>query len=370
MILSRLLDGIGERLGLSRTIHPRFPATLGLNSPDQFRVTLARERARADRAGNGFALVAFSCGQGENGSETPVGLVRILVRRLRTTDEFGWLDTGRIGVLLPNTPVPGAKKVARDVVSSFSCPRAAPSWQVYGYPSDGPPSESPWEEETMRGRAGAASGNGRTVHSMETLFVSPMPAWKRYLDVAGGLLGLVLLCPLLAVVAVAVKATSRGPVFFKQMRSGLGGRPFVMYKFRSMIDGAEQWKSELAEFNEQDGPAFKIEHDPRITPLGCLLRATSIDELPQFWNVVKGDMSLVGPRPLPCDESDACRGWHRRRLEVTPGLTCIWQICDRSKVSFNEWARMDVRYIHSRSLWQDFKLLLQTGYVVLRGSRW
>ncbi|HLJ91859.1 MAG TPA: sugar transferase, partial [Gemmataceae bacterium] len=154
-------------------------------------------------------------------------------------------------------------------------------------------------------------------------------------------------------------------------RSGRGGQPFRIYKFRTMIANAETYKSVLLPYSEQDGPAFKLQNDPRITPIGGILRRTSLDELPQLWNVLKGDMSLVGPRPLPCEETDACEGWHRRRLNVTPGLTCIWQVKGRSLVSFAEWVRMDLQYIHSRSMWQDVKLLLLTVPAVVsqKGAR-
>jgi lipopolysaccharide/colanic/teichoic acid biosynthesis glycosyltransferase len=195
---------------------------------------------------------------------------------------------------------------------------------------------------------------------MESLFVRRLPFWKRLMDVAGASLGLLLLAPLFAVAAIAIKATSPGPVLFRQRRSGLGGRQFVMLKFRSMVADAEARKSQLTALNEQDGPAFKIKDDPRITRFGRLLRRTSIDELPQLWNVLRGEMSLVGPRPLPCDESAACRGWLRQRLDVTPGLTCIWQVQGRSRVSFADWARMDVQYIRSHSFSADMKLLLRT----------
>jgi lipopolysaccharide/colanic/teichoic acid biosynthesis glycosyltransferase len=189
-------------------------------------------------------------------------------------------------------------------------------------------------------------------------------------DVAGASFGLLFLLPLFAVVAIAIRATSRGPVFFRQQRSGLGGKPFFMVKFRTMVVDAEAKKQALMALNEQDGPAFKIRRDPRVTRLGHFLRITSIDELPQLWNVLRGDMSLVGPRPLPCSETDACRGWLRQRLDVTPGLTCIWQVRGRSTVSFAEWVRMDVQYIRSRSLGADMKLLLQTvpAVVLRRGA--
>jgi lipopolysaccharide/colanic/teichoic acid biosynthesis glycosyltransferase len=185
------------------------------------------------------------------------------------------------------------------------------------------------------------------------------------LDIAGAGVGLLLLSPLLTVVAVAVKLTSAGPVLFTQKRTGAGGRTFVLYKFRSMYVDAEGRKAELMTLNEQDGPAFKIRKDPRVTWLGRWLRSTSLDELPQLWNVLKGDMSLVGPRPLPCNESAACTIWQKRRLDVTPGLTCIWQVEGRSSVSFNEWIRMDLQYLEERSLKADLKLLARTIPAVL-----
>ena len=133
-----------------------------------------------------------------------------------------------------------------------------------------------------------------------------------------------------------------------------------MLKFRSMVVDAEAKKKELLALNEQDGPAFKLRSDPRVTWIGKFLRSTSIDELPQLWNVLKGEMSLVGPRPLPCDETANCRSWHRRRIDVTPGLTCIWQLKGRSTVSFDEWVRMDICYIRKLSLAGDIKLLAGT----------
>ncbi|MCC7086832.1 MAG: sugar transferase [Pirellulales bacterium] len=191
------------------------------------------------------------------------------------------------------------------------------------------------------------------------------------MDVAGAAVGLIVLSPLFAAVAAAVKISSPGPVFFKQRRSGWGGQPFMMYKFRSMIVDAEGLKGELLAHNEQDGPAFKIECDPRVTKLGRFIRRTSIDELPQLWNVLRGEMTLVGPRPRPCDEQAGCSNWQRRRLDMTPGLTCIWQVSGRSNVTFNEWVRMDLEYVEGRSLWQDVKILAATLPAVIsrRGAQ-
>jgi lipopolysaccharide/colanic/teichoic acid biosynthesis glycosyltransferase len=189
--------------------------------------------------------------------------------------------------------------------------------------------------------------------------------WKRLIDMTVGSLGLLLALPIMAAVALAIKASGSGPILFKQRRSGLGGKPFTIYKFRTMVVDAESKKAQLRHQSEQDGPAFKIKHDPRITRVGRILRESSLDELPQLFNVLKGDMSLVGPRPLPVEESNLCATWHRRRLDVTPGLTCIWQIQGRSSVSFAEWIRMDRRYIRALSIWQDIKLILLTVPSVL-----
>jgi exopolysaccharide biosynthesis polyprenyl glycosylphosphotransferase len=190
---------------------------------------------------------------------------------------------------------------------------------------------------------------------------------KRVVDVVGSVVLLVVLAIPMLVVALLIRLTSPGPVLFRQQRAGLNGRPFTMYKFRTMVTNAEQLKHELEQLNEMSGPVFKITNDPRVTPIGRFLRRYSIDELPQLINVLRGEMSLVGPRPLPVDEvarfDDVS---HRRRLSVKPGLTCLWQISGRSELrDFKEWVRLDLEYIDHWSLWLDFKILLRTIPVVL-----
>jgi len=193
---------------------------------------------------------------------------------------------------------------------------------------------------------------------------------KQTIDFFGALLAITLFSPILIFCTIAIRLTSKGPVFFRQQRSGLNGRPFTMYKFRSMVTDAEQRKDELQAYNEMAGPVFKVTNDPRITPIGKFLRRRSFDELPQLFNVLKGEMSLVGPRPLPVDETmqfDELA--HRRRLSVKPGLTCLWQISGRNKVTdFKEWVRLDLEYIDNWSLWLDIKILLRTIPVVLAGE--
>jgi exopolysaccharide biosynthesis polyprenyl glycosylphosphotransferase len=206
---------------------------------------------------------------------------------------------------------------------------------------------------------------------------TPDASWqvlvKQLMDVSGAallLVGLTFVVPLIPVVALLIKWKSPGPILFRQQRSGLNGRPFTMLKFRTMADDAEQRKHELEAFNEMNGPVFKVTNDPRITPLGRVLRRYSIDELPQLWNVLRGEMSLVGPRPLPVAETRRFPDLaHRRRLSVKPGLTCLWQVSGRNQVKdFQDWVRLDLEYIDNWSLWLDLKILLRTIPAVFLGT--
>lgn len=203
---------------------------------------------------------------------------------------------------------------------------------------------------------------------------TPEPSWqsvaKQLIDFVGAAVLLVLLLPVFAIIALLIKLTSPGPVLFRQLRCGLNGKPFTMYKFRTMVTDAEQRKQELAVFNEMSGPVFKMTNDPRVIPVGRFLRKYSLDELPQLYNVLRGEMSLVGPRPLPVAEVKCFDELsHRRRLSVKPGLTCLWQIMGRNKVAdFKEWVRLDLEYIDNWSLWLDLKILLKTIPAVLRAE--
>lgn len=203
---------------------------------------------------------------------------------------------------------------------------------------------------------------------------TPEASWalmiKRAIDLIGSAVALLIFAIPMAVVALMIRFSSPGPVIFRQRRAGRYGKPFVMYKFRSMADDAEMRRAELEPFNQMSGPVFKVESDPRITPIGRWLRRTSFDELPQVWNVLMGDMSLVGPRPLPLYEVEKFENTaQRRRLSVRPGLTCLWQISGRNQVrDFRDWVRLDLDYIDRWSLALDFKILLRTIPAVLLGS--
>jgi exopolysaccharide biosynthesis polyprenyl glycosylphosphotransferase len=196
-----------------------------------------------------------------------------------------------------------------------------------------------------------------------------MLALKRLVDIAVAAFALLLLSPLLLAVGLAVKLTSPGPVIFSQERLGIGKRRFAIRKFRTMVVDAEKLMSTVEHLNQSQGPTFKLKHDPRITRIGAFLRKTSLDELPQLWNVLNGDMSLVGPRPLPLrDYRGFSEDWHRRRFTVKPGITCLWQISGRSTIGFERWMELDIDYVDHWSIWMDVKILVQTIPVVLRGS--
>lgn len=330
-----------------------------------FRFELARERVRVDRNRSPLAVLTIELPADRATRADFDFLGRVLVRRLRVTDSLGFFAERQVGVLLPDTPATGAWKVASDICSVYPVGHDRPDCEVFVYPED-PNSRRDRAPESDREPAA-----DNATASIETLLARPNPTWKRAIDVLGAIVGLTFSLPVLFVAGIAIKLTSPGPVFYSQLREGLGGRRFRIYKLRTMRQGADQNQSALREFSVQDGPAFKMANDPRTTWVGRLLRAASLDELPQFLNVLRGEMSLVGPRPLPVHESVQCAPWQRQRLSVVPGMTCIWQVTGRNIVSFDEWMRMDLQYVRRRSLLCDMSLLLSTAPSVLvsRGPR-
>ena len=371
-------------------------AAAGLHTRETLLRLLEHERARCDRNGRGFALVVFDLARLPGNGAAHRRLAGVLTTRLRRTDACGCLDLERVAVILPDTELDPAWRVASDVRRATLDSLPGLACAVYAYPS------AWWSEDDHHGDAprtdthvGWGNGNGnphrppldqpttvpapprpapnqpaaRTAlpERLEALLSEPIPAWKRSMDVVGAAIGLVLLSPIMALTALAVRLTSPGPVLFTQPRVGKDGRTFTFWKFRTMTVGAAERKPELADRNEQTWPVFKMKRDPRVTPLGRLLRKTSLDELPQLWNVVQGDMSLVGPRPPTLDEVQEYERWHLRRLELTPGLTCIWQVSGRSLIGFADWVRMDLQYARQRSVRVDLMLLARTVPAVLSG---
>jgi len=191
---------------------------------------------------------------------------------------------------------------------------------------------------------------------------------KRLIDIIVSIIGIIVLSPVFILTAIAIKIDSKGPVLFRQVRTGKNGKEFVMLKFRSMVVDAEKLLTKNRELNEYDGPAFKIKDDPRITRVGKFIRRTSIDELPQLFNVLAGDMSIVGPRPPIPSEVAEYTPYQMQRLLIKPGITCLWQISGRSNLTFNEWMELDMKYIQERSLWLDMKIMAKTIPVVLKAD--
>jgi exopolysaccharide biosynthesis polyprenyl glycosylphosphotransferase len=218
-----------------------------------------------------------------------------------------------------------------------------------------------------------ANSAGMVVDSLITFQVGPMQGWalllKRFLDILISLTCIILFAPIFIVAAVLIKLTSPGPILFSQTRVGLNKRLISVYKLRTMVPDAEKQQAELEHLNEVKGPVFKIKNDPRITTIGRFLRKTSIDELPQLFSVLKGDMSLVGPRPLPLrDFKGFDSDWQRRRFSIRPGITCLWQIKGRSSIQFDRWMELDLEYIDRWSVWLDLEILVRTIPAVLKGA--
>lgn len=187
---------------------------------------------------------------------------------------------------------------------------------------------------------------------------------KRLIDLLGSVIGLIVLSPIIFIVSLLIKFESKGPVIFSQDRIGKDGRVFKMYKFRSMVINAEELKEKLKEQNEMSGPMFKMKEDPRVTKVGKFIRKTSIDELPQLVNVLKGEMSLVGPRPSLPKEVEQFEEWMMERLEVKPGLTCYWQVSGRNNIDFEDWMKLDIKYVREKNLIIDIKLIFKTVFVL------
>ena len=372
-------------------------------SSTRFQMEIEKEIHRADRRGLNpeFALILFDFNDHKVNDTQLNDLLRSFEERIRVSDTIGWFDM-KLAILLPETDRHGAflvvdtlmelaqeKNVDLDATVSIypwddrikgdfdSTESTRPQLQPPAEPADDRPFLSSGIDSTdfqggtatlvepkkiVRTQSFTTGGTGERILFSQS---ERTPFWKRSIDFTGAAFGLVALSPIFLATAFAIKSTSKGPVFFRQKREGKDGRQFYIYKFRTMCVNAEEQKEELRILSEQDGPAFKLKDDPRITKVGKYLRKSCIDELPQLFNVLVGNMSLVGPRPLPVNESHGCKAWQRRRLSVLPGLTCIWQARGGRDIKFSDWMRMDLEYIENRGFWNDMKILGETAKVVI-----
>lgn len=334
-----------------------------LESQREFQRTLAKERSRVDRNGNCFGFIILRLGSLDKARSETIQLAKLLHVRLRDTDEKGHLGLGRIGIMLPETGAPETEFVMRDILKMAGEVNLKVDGEAFVYPDRENTSKAD-HTETLEQPAHQVEDH---ISEPVAMMLPTYPRWKRVMDISGALVGLALGSPLLLVSALLIKLTSRGPVLFTQARTGYLGEPFRIFKLRTMVINAEDLKASLQKDNERDGPAFKMRKDPRITLIGRFLRATGMDELPQLLNVLRGDMALVGPRPLPVNEAAQCSRWQQRRQEVRPGLTCFWQISKSRNMSFQEWMRLDLNYAQRQSLGLDVKLIVRTFASVVTG---
>jgi exopolysaccharide biosynthesis polyprenyl glycosylphosphotransferase len=361
------LSGLFER-DAGTVVHAGvFGLTLGLAS-GMIRLTLVRSQYEREGPLEEVLIV----GTAAKASRLKERLVKEGKRRpvgwLRFDDEPSeWASLGgsaRLKEVLRERPVSEVYVAADVAAHRLECEVVTRTCEQLGVPFALP------AHEMKLGRARLANGQlwpDGYLHFLEVKSEPHQVAMKRLFDVFAACLGILVLSPLLLLVALAIKVTSRGPVLFTQTRLGLHGRPFGMLKFRSMVMNAEALRAKLQAQNEQSGPVFKMANDPRVTRVGRFIRRYSIDELPQLLNIIKGEMSVVGPRPPLPKEVEQYRTWQLRRLSVRPGLTCVWQVSGRNSVGFEEWMKMDMHYIDHWSLREDFGLVLKTFGVVVKG---
>lgn len=359
------VSGVYRRLTTSSVVG----ASHVLSKANYFR-QLQLEKRRTDRSKAPLSMIVFHGGfASRNGMQNIRGLAEFLQASKRETDILGYMGENRLALLLPDTSKEGVQAVLRNV-------RSRSVDLVYEATAGTYPDqlfESLVDTHTAPTEAFPLLLDEPTSRSEVAMRV------KRGVDIAGAALALLVLAPLMLVTAVAIASTSPGPVIFKQIRLGRRGAPFVFYKFRSMnvgvddqihreyVAGLIEGQHEGLNQGDQGKPHYKIKADPRVTRVGAFIRATSIDELPQLVNVLKGDMSLVGPRPPLPYEAEKYQSWHLRRvLEVRPGLTGLWQVEGRSRTSFDDMVRLDLRYIRNSSFLLDLKILIKTIFVVLR----
>lgn len=361
-----------------------------LQPPDEFSAAIRLEQARLDRNEHAFSLVVFEAGDPNANAAVTQALVRSLSSRIRSTDEIGWFDDCHIGVLLPYTSRDGAQKFVDDISGAIGGGTLPPQYTIYSYPSD-------WYSDNGHGDSGqlyftdiwgkwGTAEPANVSRASSPIFEgatpstrSPLPIWKRAMDIVGSLVGLALAFPFLLIHILILKAVSPGPVFFRQERVGYMGRPFKIWKLRTMdvsVDTSIHQKHVsrlISGANKRDSnrPMVKLDNDPHIIPGGKILRKMCLDELPQLINVLRGEMSMVGPRPpLPYEVAEFLK-WQHRRFDAVPGMTGLWQVSGKNRLTFSKMIRLDIQYSRQKTLLLDLIILLKTPLAIvsqIRGS--
>lgn len=330
-----------------------------------FGTIIRREKLRADRDGNGFSLVVIDLAGCDLSGLGRRRFLFLIHSQLRTIDSVGWLDERHIAVVLPRTMRSGAEPIVERIIERIGGSERRSSVQLFSYPCQETPIGGGQSAELSGARqAGTESA------SLPPMFCIAMPRWKRTLDLVGASLGLILLSPVFAIIAPYIRAVSPGPVFFRQLRVGYGGRLFTFIKFRTMHCGnnEELHKQHIVARLRRNEALGKLDDigDPRIIPGGRILRRACIDELPQLINVLRGEMSLVGPRPCVPYEAAELLQWHAQRFDVVPGLTGLWQVSGKNKLSLQEMIRLDISYAANMSPFLDLKILALTVPAIFR----
>jgi len=356
---------------------------------NEFHSLMARERGRADRNGNIFSLIIFKMANLPPGISVQRRILVSLGGRLRDIDEFGWYDDRHLGAIIPYASRQNAQRIAEGICRDLSLPANNETFIVYTYPEswfsdqlsdlslkpvpvvqlESLVSTTPVESPVGCPSNGAAGREEEASH--RAFLYRPLPIWKRTLDLAVSLTILILLSPLFLFAMIMIKLVSPGPVLFKQERIGYMRRAFTLFKFRTMEVSADpgvhaQYMRKLIVKDSESRPMSKLENSPHIIRHGRLLRASCIDELPQLLNVLRGEMSMIGPRPCLAYEADEYLRWHVRRFDSVPGMTGLWQVRGKNRTTFKEMIRLDISYTQNLSLWLDLKILFLTPVAIIR----
>lgn len=365
------------------------PSVEGIHSEEVFKALLEHERARAERHKQFFSVVAFTCRHNPFSLKTVQWLGQIFSNRLRATDVAGWLDSRTIGVMLPQTRFKDSTMVAENICQRMLVHKISLGYKIYLFPHEegsdkqaefellsnlpdahaalkdkgpsGPVLSSAVATETPK--TPSAHREETDALSIDDICVPPLPFWKRCFDILLSLVGIVVCGPMMLLIAAAIKIVSPGPVLFRQKRVGFRGRHFLLYKFRSMRVNADTHvhKDHLARLMTSNVSLTKLDNaDARLIPCGKIFRASGLDELPQLFNILRGDMSFIGPRPCVPYEYEKFDTWHKDRCNAYPGLTGLWQVSGKNKTTFTEMMRLDNAYVRKQSLMRDVTILFKT----------
>lgn len=347
-----------------------------------FQALLRRERSRSNRDGSEFSLAVFDVSRMGPSSASVKQIAGYIQEKMRSIDEVGWLDAGNIAVILPATNLTGGQTFAARVSASVLTRSLSTSWLVYTYPTHwllsrngdsrdepGGPAQAGSISDTEKKRSGHPDAEARAkrsdyINAIGQVFCLKVPVWKRCLDIMGSLVLIALLSPLFLIVAAYIKIASPGKVLFRQKRVGYQGKLFTFMKFRTMKENNDPGahRNYLKELIKGTVPMEKLDGgaDPRIIPGGKILRVACVDELPQLFNVLQGEMSLVGPRPCIPYEAEEYLRWHNHRFDILPGMTGLWQVSGKNRLTFEQMIRLDIAYMKRMSLLLDLKILLLT----------